>query len=433
MSHSTTVDPQPDLSNHSQPADHAQQVHHRPDPAPSELAAMSHAELELAIATLSAEIDAAEHRLLTLIRHFDERQRHRDHGLPSAAAWLSWRIGLGPVAAREKVRVAKALGELPQIDAAFARAEVSYSKVRAMTRIATPESEGRLLHMAKNASAAQLETICRGVAQVIEHSEDGPARWLAFRADTDGMVRLEVRLGPDDAAILKRALSAAREGDSAEAPSGEERVSALVRLADAFLVGKPPEGRPGADRHQLVVAIKDEALAPDGTLAVVAGEGTLGALAQACVERLACDATLVDAETGRKQRVVSPSMRRALQVRDGCCRFPGCTNRRWVDAHHIIPWSRGGPTTKANLILLCTTHHRLVHELGYQIDGDAKAPVFLRPDGSPILTPTPTLPRNRLPPTRPPRAPYSGRPNYNWAIGAGVPRAAPAPPQSSSR
>lgn len=423
MSHSTTVDPQPDHANQ------ADQAELRPDPDPGDLAAMSHAELELAIATLSAEIDAAEHRLLTLIRHFDERQRHRDHGLPSAAAWLSWRVGLGPVAAREKVRVAKALGQLPRIDAAFARAEVSYSKVRAMTRIATPESEGRLLHMAKNASAAQLETICRGVAQVMERSEDGPDRWLVFRADTDGMVRLEVRLGADDAAILKRALTAAREGDSAESSSGEERVSALVRLADTFLAAASPEGRSGADRHQLVVVMKEEAVAPEGTLAMVAGEGPLGVLAQACVERLSCDATLVDAESGRKQRVVSPSMRRALQVRDGCCRFPGCTNRRWVDAHHIIPWSRGGPTTKANLILLCTTHHRFVHELGYQIEGDAKRPIFRRPDGSVMDSPQqPTLPRNRLRPTRPPRPPQSGRPNYHWAIGAGMPRAGAAGP-----
>jgi len=109
-------------------------------------------DLETEVATLSAQLDAAEHRLLRLIAELDRRARHRDHGLPSMAAWLSWRVGLGPVAAREKVRVARALTELPQIDAAFARAEVSYSKVRAMTRIATPANEARLLHLAKEAS-----------------------------------------------------------------------------------------------------------------------------------------------------------------------------------------------------------------------------------------------------------------------------------------
>lgn len=88
-------------------------------------------------------------------------------------AWLTWRVGLGSVAAREKVRVARALGELPQIDAAFAKAEVSYSKARAMTRIATPENEDRLPRMAKNATAAQLETTCRGVGQITGTSADG--------------------------------------------------------------------------------------------------------------------------------------------------------------------------------------------------------------------------------------------------------------------
>lgn len=84
--------------------------------------------IESEIAMLSAQIDAAEHRLLTLVRELDVRQRHRDHGLGSMAAWLTWRVGLGPVAAREKVRVAKALGKLPLIDAAFSKADVSYSK-----------------------------------------------------------------------------------------------------------------------------------------------------------------------------------------------------------------------------------------------------------------------------------------------------------------
>lgn len=389
------------------------------DPDPCTL---TDAELEQAIATLSAELDAAEHRLLTLIRHFEERQRHRDHGLPSAAAWLGWRVGLGPVAAREKVRVAKALGELPQIDAAFARAEVSYSKVRAMTRVATPESEGRLLYMAKNATAAQLETICRGVEQVTAGSADGPSRWLRFRADGDGMVRLEVRMGADDAALLEKALGEARGDDSAEAPDGERRVSALLHLAEAYLQGPQPEGRCGAERQHITVVVKSDELADGGVAATIPEAGGLGALAHRCVERIACDATLVDAESGRKQRVVSAPLRRALQARDGGCRFPGCTNKRWVDAHHIVPWSHGGPTTKANLILLCTAHHRFVHELGYRIEGDADQATFRRPCGALIEHQPRALPRNRLTPMRAPAPPHLTRPNYNWAIGAGMSR-----------
>jgi len=134
----------------------------------NDVTTLSNETLESEIASLSAQVIAAEHRLLTLVRELDRRERHRQHGLPSMAAWLNWKVGLGPVAAREKVRVAKALGDLPQIDQAFARAEVSYSKVRAMTRIATPESEGRLLHMAREATGAQFDVICRGVQQVTQ-------------------------------------------------------------------------------------------------------------------------------------------------------------------------------------------------------------------------------------------------------------------------
>jgi len=145
------------------------------------------------------------------IRELDRCERHRDHGLPSMVAWLSWRFGLGPVAAREKVRVAKALATLPEIDLAFSRAEVSYSKVRAMTRIATPETEAKLSHMARKGSAAQLETLCRGVEQVTGTSPDALARWVRSRPCKEGMVRIEIRVHADEAALLMKAIDAAVE------------------------------------------------------------------------------------------------------------------------------------------------------------------------------------------------------------------------------
>jgi len=179
--------------------------------AGADLCTVSNDHLESEVAVLSAQLDAAEHRLLTLIRELDRRERHRDHGLPSMVAWLSWRVGLGPVAAREKVRVAKALAVLPEIDLAFSRAEVSYSKVRAMTRIATPETEAKLSHMARKGSAAQLETLCRGVEQVTGTSPDALARWVRSRPCKEGMVRIEIRVHADEAALLMKAIDAAVE------------------------------------------------------------------------------------------------------------------------------------------------------------------------------------------------------------------------------
>jgi Domain of unknown function (DUF222) len=118
------------------------------------------------IGELSARLDAATQRLLACIRQFDEAAGWQRQGAISCAHWLAWRIGLDTATARERCRVARALGSLPAIDQAFARGELSYAKVRAMTRVATPENEARLLELARHATGAQMERICRGLRQV---------------------------------------------------------------------------------------------------------------------------------------------------------------------------------------------------------------------------------------------------------------------------
>jgi len=410
------------------------QLWHYPDMSNIPPSTLANSELETEVATLSAQLDSAEHRLLQLIGELDRRQRHRDHGLPSLAAWLSWRVGLGPVAAREKVRVAKALWELPHIDAAFARAEVSYSKVRAMTRIATPGNEAKLLHMAKEASAAQLETLSRGVEQVSNQSPDGQSRWVKLRPCKDGMVRIEARLHPDEAALVMRAIDVAAKPDaSAEAPESEigndasaearaARPDGLLRIADGWLAGLRPEGRSGGERHQLIVCVRESELHPGG----VSAESPAGPVGAESLRRLACDSSVtrvtVDADdspldVGRKLRTVSPAMRKALVARDGGCRFPGCTNHRWVDAHHIEHWVDGGQTRRDNLVLLCTAHHRLVHEGGFRLVGSADELRFERPDGTAIIVPSGAPVRGVLPSATAAKAPCMARPDYNWAIG----------------
>jgi len=125
------------------------------------------------------------------------------------------------------------------------------------------------------------------------------------------------------------------------------------------------------------------------------------AIAAETARRLSCEASLVSVvhgakgqlDIGRKTRVVPPAMRRALHIRDeGRCRFPGCENHRWVDAHHIVHWARGGETKLDNLVLLCGHHHRLVHEGGFGVlrRGDGRL-VFRRPDGQVVpAAPSPT-------------------------------------------
>jgi Domain of unknown function (DUF222) len=168
------------------------------------------------IAELSAHLDAATARLLDLIREFDERDGW-DTGFSSCAGWLTWRTGLDPGAARERVRVARAPPSLPRIAEALARGELSYSKVRALTRVATPETEERLLAIGREGTAKHVERIVRGwrrldrIAEAKEATRRHRARILRVYHDEDGMVVIRARLEPEWGTVVKQALEAARE------------------------------------------------------------------------------------------------------------------------------------------------------------------------------------------------------------------------------
>src|SRR5215510_4392752 len=168
------------------------------------------------IAELSAHLDAATARLLALIREFDARGGWNT-GFRSCAHWLSWRVGLDPGAARERVRVARALGTLPLLAQALGRGELSYAKVRALTRVATPETEARLLAVGRAGTAAHVERIVRGWRRVDRKAEAREAkqrhisRRLHIRHDEDDMVVVTGRLEPEVGALLVQALAAARE------------------------------------------------------------------------------------------------------------------------------------------------------------------------------------------------------------------------------
>src|SRR3972149_1086314 len=167
------------------------------------------------IAELSAHLDAATAHLLGLIREFDCRGGWNS-GFRSCAAWLSWRVGLDLGAARERVRVARALGALPRLAQALARGELSYAKVRALTRVATPETEARLLGVGRAGTAAHVERIVRGwrrvdrQAEARETARRHASRALHVHQDEEGMVIVRGRLEPEVGARLMQALAAAR-------------------------------------------------------------------------------------------------------------------------------------------------------------------------------------------------------------------------------
>jgi hypothetical protein len=519
-------------------------------------------------------------------------------GAASCAHWLAWRVGWDLVTARDHVRVARKLAAFATIDDALRRGEVSYSKVRAMLRVATSDNEVLLLEHAKLMTASQLEKLCRKYALVLRHGEDPhpqgdeQRRYVRRRDTEDGMVKIEAVLHPEEAEIVWAMLDHAaaqlvRERDHHPTPRGRdsaESAAALRPHATLTGPGSAPATRNGSDaaasamgesmaRPHMSSPIDDSAESsepaspvarwdaglddslasaercavglgggasgamhavvsvdavedPDAAAASVASsrpfsdagprstldelldelealrgadevghdavsdlcdaEHELGAaeawqcsaeatrgrheasslrdraaaarkafnradalvamaqghlrgdrperapievvlttpasslragatldpvevgemgesfLSSETARRLSCDAGVVDVvedehgaplSVGRRRRTISGALKRALHRRDGVCGYPGCTNRLFLEGHHIRHWADGGETSLQNTALLCSFHHRYVHEYGYSIElGPDQRPRFRDPHGRWVPA-VPELPR----------------------------------------
>jgi len=407
--------------------------------------------LEAQICELAGHLAAATCRFLVLLADFDARRGWASWEMNSCAQWLSWKCQMSSGAAREHVRVARALQELPAIRAEFAAGRLSYAKVRALTRIATPGTEAGLAEIAGPMTGNQLERFARAHRQA-SPSDDAAARIrrrLAWRWEEDGSLAGTFRLPPLQGAVLLKALRAAAgdlgqlpggprgDGDvSAETPAPElpagkpvlatssSLADALVVVAEAFLAGKVA-GADDAEVYQVIVHAGTGALAapadPAADPAGVSAETPVPAprvpghpadparchvedgpaLTVSTAQMIGCGAALswmrhdrngAVLALGRRRRRPSAALRRAARERDQCrCRFPGCESRR-TDLHHIVHWIHGGRTDLENLISLCPRHHKLIHDRGYQIatrpDGTF---AFYRADGT-ALPGSPPLP-----------------------------------------
>ena len=310
-------------------------------------------ELGEQVAKSAAVVDAATHEFLTQVRAFDEVDGWQQQGATSMAAWLAYRVGLTPGVAREKVRVSRALAQLPATDEALRLGQISYWKVRELSRVATAETEAQLLEYAAHTTGAQFEKVCRLFRQTqreLVPAECEPERWVHQRSTQDGMVRLTIQVRPEEAATLTAAMESASDTG--------ELVDGLMAMAEETARGDKPQ-RPPAE---VVVHIDADTLT--GQLSDGSGVPT-----HVC-ERLLCDAGIVPVledqhghtlDVGRKSRSVPAALRRALHMRDEGCRFPGCDHTRWLE-HHAHHWARGGKTSLSNMILLCSAHHRLLHD-----------------------------------------------------------------------
>ena len=188
------------------------------------------------IAELAARLHAATYELLVLLREFDERAGW-NNGFLSCAHWLHWRTGIDLGAAREKVRVAKALTTLPRVSAAMHRGAISYAKVRALTRVATPQNETALLDFALAGTAAHVERFVRAWRRVdrVEAAREAEVRHLRRElstwVDDEGMVVIRGRLTPEIGAVVQRALEAAADRLFREA-TGAPRGALVMELVD---------------------------------------------------------------------------------------------------------------------------------------------------------------------------------------------------------
>jgi hypothetical protein len=437
------------------------------------------------VCELAARLAATTYHWLTMIAELDHRRAWADWQMASCAHWLSWRCGLGLIAARDHVRVARALTQLPRISAAFAAGKLSYSKVRAITRIAAtaPHLESELLDLALASTAAQTERIVRGYRRATK-TDPGPGESstqppepeasCSWYWDDDGYLVLTARLNSLDGAALITALNAqlsanhppskptpeppAAEPGATEPPAAADggvesadaalrqvsittRAEALAAVAHTALAAGPvdttgidrhmvhihlgqdildhPEDRTENDSAESSAADQPEPTVADGLPAVLrgrchvsAGGITAGgtALTEAMAHRLLCDTALrvwiheangKPLNYGRKHRLVTPAQRRLLVERDQGCAVPGCSNTRWLDAHHIVSWLRGGLTDPDNLVMLCSHHHDQVHAGKLTVIANADGTFSFRTHAGHLLTAAPTTSTDSTTPTTP--------------------------------
>jgi hypothetical protein len=362
-------------------------------------------EIDAAIGRLVRQMNADSYRMLVLVREFDDRFGWKKWGCKSCAEWLSWRASVSLSAAREKVRTAQALRSLPAISAAFAEGRLSYSKARALTRVAREYDEDLLLKYALDANVARVEERCRQIRNVLPDSAQHARRAWAnrsftmWRDEARGTLRFTVEVPIEDGELILRALDCAVAGGEittaldpdvvAEAKGTAwraQQADALVAVMKSYLDGgHGGEGGSTADHYQVVVHADAKAL--------TGGVGCAD-LPIDSVKRLLCDCSVVlvaeDADgnpldVGRKQRTVSTPLRRALYARDRGCTFPGCHRRRYLAGHHIEHWINKGQTVLANMTLQCAHHHRLLHEGAFSIVKEADDTLrFVTADGRTI-------------------------------------------------
>jgi hypothetical protein len=365
---------------------------------------------------LHRALELLEVERLRRLAEIDRRRLFERDGHLSAASWLVSKLKVAWGTAREQVRMARSLEDMPATRDALARGDLSMSATRVLVSArrsdeeAFGRSEEQLVEAARIHSVSELGRVAGYWRQAVEreHALDGEEKLRAERrlhASTSlfGMVQVDGTLDPESGETLLTALRAVMDAEARgkaddDRTPAQRRADALTEICRQWLDGAERPTVAG-ERPHVTVMVGVDSLRGDAE-SVARGRGALpafceldhvGPVSPGMARRLACDGSLTRVvmsgrseplDLGRRTPIVPPAMRRAVIARDRACRFPGCDRpHAWCDAHHVTHWSDGGITAVTNLLLLCRRHHRMVHE-GFRLELIDGRPVFRRPDGS---------------------------------------------------
>ena len=357
--------------------------------------------LENEITGFASRIAAATAQWLLWIAAYDRRKGWASWETKSCAHWLNWHCGVSPRTARAHVHVAHKLTEFTQLRETFLAGEISYSKVRAIARVITPDNQTELLCTAQAATASQLERCSTNspTPTMWTKAASKPHRTTAtFTNNGDGTMTMTVTAPLDEMAHARAAVNKATANTIAsEQTPDETRTDTIDRLGGmktirantaAALITGTLNAPQGTESTVLVVADIDTLTGEEPQ-----GESTIDSqrVDPAVVQRLACDGKIqaailnpdgTEKACGSENRLVPRNLRRLLLRRDhGTCQFPGCESEHRLHAHHIVHWANGGKTVLPNLISLCHFHHHSVHEGGWTLTLDPDRTLTLhRPD-----------------------------------------------------
>jgi len=317
---------------------------------------------------------AVEGAIVVLLGEVDRRAAYRDEGATGVEPWIVERFGVSTPTARAYTHVAERAWDLPHLVTSLSEGEISFDKLRAVSDVATPETDREVLERARECSVRQLGELARSASGATEAHPD--RRFVRFN---DRHRTVTAQLPADSYAEVRSCL----EGRARKIPSDGE-TPWDQRLCDALVetIRSSGGGSASASPYLVVAHVPLDALIDEsGETTGLAGElETDDLISRETVRRIACDATIaiaVDDDVGhtmfegRARREPTDAQRREIKRRDRHCRFPGCTNATFTNAHHVKPWKTGGKTDIDNLALLCLHHHRRVHSGGWRMSGDA--------------------------------------------------------------